>query len=166
MDDLFGVTELVKQLDMADEERARGATTIGEEKQKNPRVAGRTREQYIDVMNNLGLPLPEKIQEGLQPNQSALDEPHVAIVKALLLEFQPTFLDILPVYIVMLAIFPAVLLGLRRRPELVLVPSALRRRLPAGCSGVDPVASLPDRTQRQPRKQRVLTPVVVRSGDL
>src|SRR5439155_1114581 len=27
-----------------------------------------------------------------------LDEPHVAIVKALLLEFQPTFLDILPLF--------------------------------------------------------------------
>lgn len=54
-----------------------------------------------------------------------LDEPHVAIVKALLLQFQPTFLDILPVYIVMLAIFPVVLLGLRYRAALVLIPSAL-----------------------------------------
>jgi hypothetical protein len=54
-----------------------------------------------------------------------LDEPHVAIVKALLLEFQPTFLDILPLYIVMLLIFPAVLYGLARRPLWVLVPSAL-----------------------------------------
>lgn len=54
-----------------------------------------------------------------------LDEPHVAIVKALLLQFQPTFLDILPVYIVMLLIFPAVLLGLARRPAWVLVASVL-----------------------------------------
>lgn len=52
-----------------------------------------------------------------------LDEPHVAIVKALLLEFQPTFLDILPLYILLLVIFPAVLLGLRSRPLIVLVPS-------------------------------------------
>ena len=35
-----------------------------------------------------------------------LDEPHIAVVKALLLQFQPTFLDILPLYILMLAIFP------------------------------------------------------------
>lgn len=54
-----------------------------------------------------------------------LDEPHIAIVKALLLQFQPTFLDILPLYIVMLVIFPLVLFGLARRPFWVLVPSAL-----------------------------------------
>ena len=35
-----------------------------------------------------------------------LEEPHVAIVKALLLEFQPTFLDILPLYILLLVFFP------------------------------------------------------------
>jgi len=52
-----------------------------------------------------------------------LYEPHVAIVKALLLEFQPTFLDILPLYILLLVAFPAVLLGLRSRPLIVLVPS-------------------------------------------
>ena len=54
-----------------------------------------------------------------------LSEPHVAIVKALLLQFQPTFLDILPLYILLLVIFPVVLLGLRLRPLIVLVPSFL-----------------------------------------
>jgi hypothetical protein len=54
-----------------------------------------------------------------------LNEPHVAIVKALLLEFQPTFLDILPLYILLLVVFPAVLLGLRLRPLIVLLPSFL-----------------------------------------
>jgi hypothetical protein len=54
-----------------------------------------------------------------------LDEPHVAVVKALLLQFQPTFLDILPMYIMMLLIFPVVLLGMQRHPLLVLVPSLL-----------------------------------------
>lgn len=54
-----------------------------------------------------------------------LDEPYVAIVKALTLEFQPTFLDILPTYIVMLLIFPAVLLAMRRHWLLVFVPSLL-----------------------------------------
>jgi hypothetical protein len=54
-----------------------------------------------------------------------LDEPHVAIVKALLLAFQPTFLAILPLYIILLVAFPIVLLGLRVHPLIVLVPSCL-----------------------------------------
>jgi hypothetical protein len=54
-----------------------------------------------------------------------LGEPHIAIVKALLLEFQPTFLDILPLYILLLFIFPVILLGLRVQPLLVLIPSLL-----------------------------------------
>ncbi|MGH7110366.1 MAG: OpgC family protein [Stellaceae bacterium] len=56
---------------------------------------------------------------------SFLQEPYIAIVKALLLQFQPAFLDILPLYIVLLLAFPAILLGLRRSPLLVLVPSLL-----------------------------------------
>lgn len=52
-----------------------------------------------------------------------LQEPHVAIVKALLLEFQPTFLDILPLYIVLLVAFPLILFGLRLQPLIVLLPS-------------------------------------------
>jgi hypothetical protein len=54
-----------------------------------------------------------------------LEEPHVAIVKALLLEFQPTFLDILPLYILLLVVFPVILLGLRVQLLLVLIPSFL-----------------------------------------
>jgi len=54
-----------------------------------------------------------------------LERPHIAVVQTLLLQFQPTFLDILPLYIVMLLIFPAVLVSLRRHPLLVLIPSAL-----------------------------------------
>lgn len=53
-----------------------------------------------------------------------LQEPHIAIVKALLLQFQPTFLDILPLYIALLAAFPLVLLALERGPLWALVPSA------------------------------------------
>jgi hypothetical protein len=54
-----------------------------------------------------------------------LGEPHVAIGKALLLQFQPTFLDILPLYILLLAIFPVILLGLLQQPLMVLIPSFL-----------------------------------------
>jgi sulfur dioxygenase len=52
-------------------------STIGQEKTGNPRVAGRTREQYIDIMKNLGLALPDKIQEALQANQSAIEDDSV-----------------------------------------------------------------------------------------
>jgi hypothetical protein len=54
-----------------------------------------------------------------------LEHPHIAVVQALLLQFQPTFLDILPLYIVMLLIFPLVLICLRRHPMVALIPSAL-----------------------------------------
>jgi len=54
-----------------------------------------------------------------------LEHPHLAVVQAMLLQFQPTFLDILPLYIVMLLIFPLVLIGLRWRLLAVLIPSAL-----------------------------------------
>jgi sulfur dioxygenase len=50
------------------------SSTIGNEKRSNPRLAGRSREAYIDLMNNLGLPLPDKIQECLQPNETALED--------------------------------------------------------------------------------------------
>lgn len=52
-------------------------STIGEEKRTNPRVSRRTREAYIALMNNLGMPLPDKIQEALQPNQSAIEDESV-----------------------------------------------------------------------------------------
>ena len=54
--------------------RGNTRSTVGEEKRFNPRVVGRTREQYIDLMNSLGLPLPDNIQEVLQPNQSAVED--------------------------------------------------------------------------------------------
>jgi len=53
--------------------RGHTQSSIGEEKRGNPRIAGRTRQGYIDLMNNLGLPLPDGIQESLQPNQSEID---------------------------------------------------------------------------------------------
>jgi hypothetical protein len=53
-----------------------------------------------------------------------LQQPHVAIIRALLLQFQPTFLDILPLYITLLAIFPLALIALTRGPLWALLPSA------------------------------------------
>jgi hypothetical protein len=42
-----------------------------------------------------------------------LNEPGVAVVKALTLQFQPAYMDILPLYIVLLAALPLALLGFR-----------------------------------------------------
>lgn len=44
------------------------STTIGEEKRWNVRVAGRSREAFIDLMNGLVLPMPKKIDEALPAN--------------------------------------------------------------------------------------------------
>jgi sulfur dioxygenase len=54
--------------------RGHTQSTIGEEKRSNPRLAGRSREDYVTLMSNLGLPLPDKIQEALQANQSAIED--------------------------------------------------------------------------------------------
>jgi hypothetical protein len=43
-----------------------------------------------------------------------IDEPQVAIIKVLLLQYQPQFLDILPIYMILLGVFPLVLLLLER----------------------------------------------------
>jgi glyoxylase-like metal-dependent hydrolase (beta-lactamase superfamily II)/rhodanese-related sulfurtransferase len=54
--------------------RGNAASTIGDERRFNPRLAGQTREGYVALMASLQLPLPDRIQEVLQPNQSALDD--------------------------------------------------------------------------------------------
>src|SRR5262245_31000218 len=52
-----------------------------------------------------------------------IDEPQVAIIKVLLLQYQPQFLDILPIYMILLGVFPIVLLLLRRCLPLPLILS-------------------------------------------
>jgi glyoxylase-like metal-dependent hydrolase (beta-lactamase superfamily II)/rhodanese-related sulfurtransferase len=54
--------------------RGNVCSTIGDERRLNPRLVGKSREQYVELMNNLGLPLPDKIQEALQANESAIDD--------------------------------------------------------------------------------------------
>ena len=53
-----------------------------------------------------------------------LTEPGAALTHAILLRYQPAYLDILPLYVLFLAAFPLVLMGLARNLWLVLVPSA------------------------------------------
>src|SRR2546422_10262611 len=52
-----------------------------------------------------------------------LKEPGLAVIKALTLQFQPEFMDILPLYIVLLAALPFVLVGFRLWPTGMLVAS-------------------------------------------
>jgi|HubBroStandDraft_6_1064221.scaffolds.fasta_scaffold180677_2 hypothetical protein len=54
-----------------------------------------------------------------------LDDPPAAIGQVLILRFQPQFLDILPLYIVLLACFPLVLAAIARHPMYALVPSGM-----------------------------------------
>ena len=54
--------------------RGNTASTIGQERRLNPRLVGQTRAGYVELMNALQLPLPDRVQEVLQPNQSALDD--------------------------------------------------------------------------------------------
>lgn len=58
--------------------RGNTQTCIGEEKRLNPRIANRSRSEYVELMAKLALPLPSKIQEVLQPNQTALDDDRIA----------------------------------------------------------------------------------------
>jgi glyoxylase-like metal-dependent hydrolase (beta-lactamase superfamily II) len=53
--------------------KGRTQSTIGAEKRENARFLGKSREEYIALMGNLGLPFPEKIQQSLQVNQSGFE---------------------------------------------------------------------------------------------
>ena len=50
-------------------------------------------------------------------------QPDVTIVQALLLKFRPVNMDVLPLYIVLLAFFPLILLLMRRKPDFTLLLS-------------------------------------------
>ena len=43
-------------------------SSIGEEKHFNPRLAGKTREEYIEIMNNLNLPDPKMMDVAVPAN--------------------------------------------------------------------------------------------------
>ena len=50
--------------------RGMTVTTIGEERRWNPRIAGKTREEFISIMQGLNLPVPKKIQEAVPANRA------------------------------------------------------------------------------------------------
>lgn len=49
--------------------RGFSVSTIGEEKRCNPRFVGRDRAQFVELMQNLGLPNPQKMAEAVPANQ-------------------------------------------------------------------------------------------------
>jgi len=69
--------------------KGRRVSSIGEEKRFNARVAGKTREEFLSLMNNLNLPMPARIHEAVPANleggagqpavASALAQPKVAV---------------------------------------------------------------------------------------
>ena len=69
--------------------KGRRVSSIGEEKRFNARVAGKTREEFLSVMNNLNLPMPARIHEAVPANleggagqpavASALGQPKVSV---------------------------------------------------------------------------------------
>jgi glyoxylase-like metal-dependent hydrolase (beta-lactamase superfamily II)/rhodanese-related sulfurtransferase len=50
--------------------KGRRVSSIGEEKRFNARLAGKTREDFLAVMKNLGLPMPKLIHEAVPANLS------------------------------------------------------------------------------------------------
>ena len=49
--------------------RGHASSTIGEEKKHNPRVAGRTKEQFLDIMAALNLPRPKYLDVAVPANR-------------------------------------------------------------------------------------------------
>jgi rhodanese-related sulfurtransferase len=58
--------------------KGHSSSTIGRERATNPRFVGSTRDRYIELMANLGLPFPEKVQQSLQVNQSGFESAEVS----------------------------------------------------------------------------------------
>lgn len=44
-------------------------STIGEERRKNPRIAGKAREEFVAIMDGLGLPAPRHLHEAVPANR-------------------------------------------------------------------------------------------------
>jgi len=128
--------------------KGRTSSTIGTERTTNPRFAGRTRDEHIRLMNGLGLPFPDKMQNALQVNQSGFEEGEVG-------EF-PLVADLTAVpetsasalAAALRATHPPLVLDVREPEEFVadlghiegalLVPmDALRRRLPKLAGYID-----------------------------
>jgi sulfur dioxygenase len=98
--------------------RGNVCSTIGDEKRSNARIVGRSRDAYIALMNNLGMPLPAKIQEALQANESAIDDDSLKFpTLAQLSEVRQ--LEPAEVYSRLRSVHPPVLLDVREADEFI-----------------------------------------------
>lgn len=50
--------------------KGRAVTSIGEEKRHNPRLSGKSREEFIHIMANLHLPKPRKMDLAVPANRA------------------------------------------------------------------------------------------------
>jgi hypothetical protein len=82
--------------------------------------------QVFLLVATLALVQEWRVHFDLKPTQLApfFERPFEAFGQALLLHAQPASLNILPLYIVLLALFPLIFFGLRRSPRLTIVASA------------------------------------------
>ncbi len=48
--------------------KGRRVSSIGEEREFNPRLAGKSQQEFVALMNNLGLPMPKRIHEAVPEN--------------------------------------------------------------------------------------------------
>jgi glyoxylase-like metal-dependent hydrolase (beta-lactamase superfamily II) len=58
--------------------KGRTVTTVGEEKRFNARLAGRTREQFVELMNGLNLPRPKHMDVAVPANLGCGLQPALA----------------------------------------------------------------------------------------
>jgi sulfur dioxygenase len=63
--------------------KGRRVSSIGEEKRFNTRLAGKSREEFLSIMSDLGLPMPSRIHEAVPANlDGGAGEPAVASAPA------------------------------------------------------------------------------------
>lgn len=120
--------------------RGQTRSTIGAERASNPRFAGKDRATYVAVMDALGLPFPEKVQQALQVNQSGFEAAEIGFVTVADMAAMPG-VTVAEVAAMRASATPPVLLDVREPEEFVgelghiagslLVPlDALAGRLP------------------------------------
>lgn len=63
---------------MATNLNVRTSYSIGEERHFNPRLAGKTESEYVDIMNNLHLPNPKMMDVAIPANLACGQPPTLA----------------------------------------------------------------------------------------
>jgi rhodanese-related sulfurtransferase len=127
--------------------QGRKSSTIGVERRQNARLAGKSRGEYVHIMDHLNLPLPDRLHQALQVNQSGCGDEEVRFAPI------PEVADASPLNVAELEELlagpnPPLLLDVREPEEFVgelghirgalLVPlDALARRLPKLLGYVD-----------------------------